>query len=229
MASPELDYLAELMTNFPVEDSSIGSVEDAESLLQLRYQALLDTLVDSKEVLKRLHSIPDEVDFPPIFEPLTRFLHLTLFKGILSNAGKYRQSAEPKGGIVYFGVQRGAQPRFMGVPADEIEQVLCTVFRHLSKNDKNPIASAVIFYQQFVHVHPFYDANGRICRLLVSLYLDYHRFYVNWEDLQHQGKRIRKLNACHNRQLQPELYEEYLGYLVDHFSNYVSDKSNFEL
>ena len=229
MASQELDYLAELMTDFPVEGSRVFSVEDAESLLQLRYQALLDTLVDSKEVLKRLRSIPDEVDFPAIFEPLTKFLHLALFRGILSNAGNYRQPTEPKGGTVYFGSQKGAQPRFIGTPAGEIEQTLHQVFRHLSKNASNPVASAVIFYQQFVRVHPFYDANGRICRLLVSLYLDYHRCYVNWDDLQHQGKWIRKLNACHDRQSQPKLYDKYLDYLVTHFLNYVSDKSIFEL
>lgn len=87
MASQELDYLAELIADFPVEGSRVGSVEDAESLLQLRYQALLDTLVDSKEVLKRLRSIPDAVDFPVIFEPLTKSLHQILFRGILSNAG----------------------------------------------------------------------------------------------------------------------------------------------
>jgi fido (protein-threonine AMPylation protein) len=228
MASQELDYLAELMADFPVEGSPINSVEDAESLLQLRYQALLDALVDSKELLKRLRSIPDKVDFSPIFETLTKFIHLTLFKDILSNAGNYRQPTEPKGGVVYFGPQKGVQPRFIGTPAGEIEQALSIIFRHLSKRADNPIASAVIFYQQFVRVHPFYDANGRICRLLVSLYLDYHRYYIKWDDLQHQGKWIHKLNACHDRQHQ-ELYDEYLGYLIDHFLNYVSNKSDFEL
>lgn len=228
MVSQELDYLAELMVDFPAEDSEFNSVEDAESLLQLRYQALLDTLVDSKEILKQLRLIPDG-DFPFLFERLTKPLHRTLFGGILSNAGNYRQSAEPNGGIVYFGRQRGAQPRFIGTPADEIEQALRGAFQYLSKKIDDPVASAVTFYQQFVRIHPFYDANGRICRLLVSLYLDYHRYYVNWDDLQHQGKWIHKLNACHDRQHQPDLYEEYLGYLVTHFSNYVSDKSDFEL
>ncbi|MCB0210375.1 MAG: Fic family protein [Anaerolineae bacterium] len=220
--------MAELMADFPVEDSEFDSVEDAESLLQLRYQALLDTLVDSKEILKRLRSIPDE-GFLSLFEQLTKSLHRTLFRGILSNAGNYRQSTEPNGGTVYFGAQKGTQPRFIGTPAGEIEQVLHNVFRHLSKSTRDPVVSAVIFYQQFVRVHPFYDANGRICRLLVSLYFDYHRRYVNWDDLQRQGKWIRRLNACHDRQHQPELYNEYLGYLVAHFLNYVSDKADFEL
>jgi len=229
MNSPELVYLAELMTDFPVEGSD-QLVEDAESALQLRYQTLLDGLVDSKELLKRLRSIPDGVDFPSIFEPLTKILHRELFKGILSNAGNYRQPTESNGGIVSFGVQRGAQPRFVGAPAGDIEQALHKVFQNLSKDTEDPVISVVTFYQQFVRVHPFYDANGRICRLLVSLYLDYHRIYVNWDDLQHQGKWIRKLNACHDRQSsKPELYDEYLGYLGVHFSKYVNDKSNFEL
>jgi fido (protein-threonine AMPylation protein) len=229
MTSRELDYLAELMADFPVEGSDIDLVADAEASLQSRYQALFDALVDSKEILKRLRSIPDEIDFPSIFEPLAKILHRELFKGILSNAGNYRQPTDPNDGVVYFGVQRGTQPQFSGTPAGEIEQSLQNIFRHLSKNTKNPVASAVIFYQQFIHVHPFYDANGRICRLLVSLYLDYHRLYVNWDDLQHQGEWIHKLNACHKRQDQPKLYNQYLEYLVAHFSKYVNDKSKFEL
>ena len=227
MASQELAYLKELMADFPVAGSPVKSVEDAESLLQFRFQGLWDTLVDSKDILKRLRSLPD-VDFPPFFESLTKILHRTLFKDILSNAGNYRQPTEPKGGTVYFGRQKGVQPRFIGTPAGEIEQALSDVFRHLSKDSDNPVASAVIFYQQFVRIHPFYDANGRTCRLLVSLYLDYHRYYVKWDDLQHQGKWIRKLNDCHSRQHQA-LYDKYLGYLIAHFSNYVSDKSEFEL
>jgi fido (protein-threonine AMPylation protein) len=229
MASHELDYLAELMADFPVVESRNDSVENAESLLQLRYQALLDTLVDSQEVLERLRSMPVAVDFPSAFRLLTKFLHLRLYTGILSNAGSYRQSTEPNAGTVYFGPQKGAHPRFVGTPAGEIEQALDDVFRHLSKDAPDPVTSAVAFYQQLVRVHPFYDANGRICRLLVSLYLDYHGFYVNWDGLQHQGKWLRRLNACHDRQHQLQLYDRYLGYLVAHFSNYVSDKADFEL
>lgn len=228
MASPELAYLAELMDEFPVEGRPISSVEAAEALLQSRYQTLLDNLVDSEAVLKQLQAIPAPADFPAIFKALTKSLHFTLFKDILSNAGRYRQSTEPNGGVVYFGPLKGVQPRFTGAPADEIEQALGHVFRHLSKRADNPIVSAVRFYQQFVRVHPFYDANGRICRLIVSLYLDYHRYYVKWDDLQGQGKWIRKLNDCHLRQGQA-LYDDYLGYLISHFSSYVTDKADFEL
>ena len=123
---------------------------------------------------------------------------------------------------------RGNKPPFTGIAAGEIEKALQDVFPHLSKDASNPIAACVTFYQQFVRVHPFYDANGRIARLLVSLYLDYHGFYVDWGDLQRQDRWIKMLNDCHKRQEQTKKYEEYLGYLVSYFSKYVSEKSSLE-
>lgn len=228
MTSPELDYLAELMADFPVSGSSIASARDAEAILHTRYQDSLDKLIGSERLQKSLRSWPDHI-FVSFFEGLAKNLHGSLFAGILSNSGHYRQTTDPRGGVVYFGPQRGNKPLFTGTSAVEIEKALQDVFLHLSKDASNPIASSVTFYQQFVRVHPFYDANGRIGRLLVSLYLDHHGFYINWDDLQRQDKWINRLNDCHKRQEQPQKYEEYLGYLVLYFSKYVSEKSSLEL
>lgn len=215
------------MAAFPVAAaSSTRSMEDAAATIQLRYQSLLDSLVDSEAVTRLLDST-SETFFSPLFASLARLSHRTLYGEILANAGKYRQPTEADGGAVYFGPQSKGPAEFTGTSASKIESELTGAFRHLSKTTSDPVASAVTFYQQFVRIHPFYDANGRITRLLVSVYLDYHGRYVDWDDLQRQGKWIHHLNNCHKRQGQ-KVYDTYLGRLIDYFARHVRLKSEFE-
>jgi len=59
----------------------------------------------------------------------------------------------------------------------------------------------------------------------VSLYLNFFGLYVNWDRLEtRKGDWLRRLNACHNRQNRPDLYDEFLTYLVNYFNNYVTSK-----
>ncbi len=214
MPSPELEYLAELMRDFPLANG-IKAVEEAEELLESRYEFLLEN-----SQLKK---------FPQNFKMLVCEFHWYLYQNILSNAGQYRQPHDQNSGVVFFGLQRTAEPAYHGSPAIQIEQDLEKAFRLLQENDSAPIKNAVTFYQKFVHVHPFYDANGRIGKLLVSLYLDYYGYYVNWDALEkRKGDWFRKLNDCHNRQNQASLYVKYLDYLANYFSRYVSRREELE-
>jgi Fic family protein len=220
MASQELEYLAELMTTFPVH-GGVDRVEVAQDLLQLRFQLLLA----SEGLFNVFQDNPKLTNFPVFFQQLTPKIHHALYKNILSNAGRYRHPAETGSGYVQFGLQRDHIPPFTGAPATDIQQMLPDAFQYLIKDEDAPVQAAITFYQQFVHIHPFYDANGRIGRLLVSLYLDYHDLYVNWDGLeQRKGKWLRRLNDCHSRQNQPALYPKYLDILAKHFGRYVVPK-----
>ena len=57
----------------------------------------------------------------------------------------------------------------------------------------NPVRDAVTFYQQFVCIHPFYDANGRIGRFITSLYLDYHGLHISWAGLSQNQQWLKNL------------------------------------
>jgi Fic family protein len=167
-------------------------------------------------------------------ERVKRF-HAVLYDGILQTAGRYRRAEDPGGGYVAFGGQQGQKrrPRYRGVPPSDLPAALDDAFRYLSETlteDDHPIRSAVLFYADFVYAHPFYDANGRIGRLLVSLYLYVHAYYVNWAKLYgKKNKFLRKLNACHNRRDSEnrKMYRRYQGYLSDFFERYVKPHDEF--
>lgn len=98
---------------------------------------------------------------------------------------------------------------------------------------EDPIENAIRFYQHFVYIHPFYDANGRIGRAIVSVYLNLFDYYVQWREFDgpNNSKFISKLNACHERMESGYTYEQYLEYLVSFFRKYVisvDELSNFK-
>jgi Fic family protein len=56
--------------------------------------------------------------------------------------------------------------------AKEIEQDLNELNAWLTSNDQtHPLIKAGIFHHQFVYIHPFFDGNGRLARILTSYYL----------------------------------------------------------
>ncbi|WP_446008007.1 Fic family protein [Candidatus Electrothrix sp.] len=167
--------------------------------------------------LRQLHA----KEYQRLFNQLPIILHRYLFEGIFSNAGVYRQYQDPKNGAVFF----GARQQFQGAPAGKINNEIQQAVSHLLPQTNHPVYQAVKFYQQFIRTHPFYDANGRIGRFLLEIYLNLHGIGIQWKRLYANEKWIKKLNDCHRRMKSPE-YERYLGFLVSHWSKCIFYEKN---
>jgi fido (protein-threonine AMPylation protein) len=195
------------MRDFPVDDSP--TVDHSLKRVYSRFNRL-----NTDEFVLKLMRL-DEIDFSKLFSHLPLFLHSYLFKGIFSNAGNYRSHDDPGNGYIAFGLRQ----KFRGVPPSSIEDGVNRAISNLTKNTEDAVVNAVRFYQQFVMVHPFYDANGRIGRFILETYLNYHGIGVMWGESCSNEKWINKLNKCHKRFDQPN-YDEYLGFLVNHWRKF---------
>ena len=106
-----------------------------------------------------------------------------------------------------------------------IEEEVNTCVLVLKRDSFDPVVNAAEFYQRFVQIHPFYDGNGRIGRLLVIAYLDSFGLFMNWEEMEQNGKWLKRLNDCHKR-YNTLKYNEYLQYHISHWRNYIIKKSD---
>ena len=62
---------------------------------------------------------------------------------------------------------------------DEISKALDTLYSWLNKpNDLHPLIKAGILHHEFAYIHPFFDGNGRLARILTAYYLLLNNYEV---------------------------------------------------
>jgi len=220
--------LAGLIKDFPKKSLFRKPLtpEKAFLLIRARWLILTESIDDiSNVLLPSSNPSTDRLGF------IIKFLHRFLYKGILSNAGDYRHAKDPNGGIINFGGQRRSESlhKYQGSVPSQIENDLHISIDYLIEETDDPIEAAIRFYQAFVRCHPFYDANGRIGRLIITMFLRNHHQHTLWAEMEAGGnsKFIKKLNHCHDRQGQPN-FDRYLSYLVDYFRKYVRPFTDYD-
>ena len=169
-------YLADLLADFGAEGHP--SASNALRLVYERYRELerrIPTLASLvTELVRESETVPDT------FSLLLTDLHLFMYEGVLRNAGTFRQPTDSLGGAVRFGGTKSQshRARYHGTPAASIEGEIHAA-RHLLDGADDPVRAAIYFYLELSAIHPFYDANGRIGRMLVSVYLFRHGYYCS--------------------------------------------------
>ena len=89
--------------------------------------------------------------------------HALLMKGLIDDAGHYRQ-----GGV---GVMKGDQVVHMAPPANRVSKLMRDLLHWLEITDQPPLIASCVFYYEFEFIHPFADGNGRMGRLWQTLIL----------------------------------------------------------
>lgn len=207
----EILYLKELMEDFPLDE--VPTPEEAFNIISLRFESLSELI--------RNHCISPQMNN---FSKLPIEFHRILFNGILSNAGKYRQQSDKNNGMVGFGGKHDREylNKFIGSVASKINEEIQQLSTLLDNNNE-PAKHAILYYQQFVKIHPFYDGNGRIARLIISIYLSKHDLGVDWKNLSFkQNEFISKLNNCHKRvNSDKATQEKYLNFLINFLKRFI--------
>lgn len=109
----------------------------------------------------------------------------------------------------------GPNQQFSGYSPYDIPTGVNGAYSFLIQDAGEPVVQVVRFYQLFVYVHPFYDANGRIGRFIMDVYLHYYGRHISWKKLNKNQKWLKKLNDCHRRVGQ-ESYDRYSQILTNH-------------
>jgi len=117
-------------------------------------------------------------------------LHRFCFDGSKHFAGKFRDVN------VIVRNSRG-QILHAGVPKEELEGYLDDFITWYKKNKSyfKPIVLAAILHNQFEHIHPFQDGNGRVGRLLLNYILVKHGYppiNIKLEDRQEYYQTLQK-------------------------------------
>jgi len=220
----EKAYLAELIRDFP--PANPVDLEVAWKDIQTRYTVLEQHIPDFLSFLQS-----EQNTFSEKFNLLCLSFHRYLFSDIIGNAGEFRKAMDPNAGFVAYGREMTRNPstaQFTGSAPSSIENDLSEAYQLLKLEEIDPICASMRFYQRFVRIHPFYDGNGRVARILITLYLSHHGFYPLWKKLEETKKNefLRKLNMCHLRERE-QMFEKYFAYLCEFWRQFVIPKTDF--
>jgi Fic family protein len=123
---------------------------------------------DHFEALEFLSDLVEHGKQPTLSEHLIRTLHQLVVRGTEREwAGKYRNS-----GVVIAGAKH-QPPDALVIPGQMTK--LIRWYRQ-AENRLHPVEAAALLHHRFVHIHPFFDGNGRTSRLLMNVVLMRHGF-----------------------------------------------------
>lgn len=111
-------------------------------------------------------------------------IHEFVTKGILENPGQYRT-----GNVTITGADI-KPPSFL-----KIVKFMDEYTQNIQKLKLHPIKKSAYIHHELVRIHPFFDGNGRVARLLTSFYLmkkGYPPIVIQKEDRKNYYKSLNK-------------------------------------
>lgn len=126
---------------------------------------------DLKEVRNYIQALEEGVKrLPklPLSLRLVKDLHRTLMKGVRGDSaapGEFRRIQN------WIGGRTPEAARYVPPPPDKLPACLDAWEKYLHERDLPPLVQAALIHYQFEAIHPFLDGNGRVGRLLITLFL----------------------------------------------------------
>ena len=150
-----------------------GTKTNIEKALQDRMEIAEEQRDDWEEVqnyIEALNSAIKSLEELPISSKLIKRVHKILLKGVRGKhkiPGQFRKSQNWIGGASI------SDATFIPPPFHEVNHLMGDLekFTHNNENKLPHLLKIALIHYQFETIHPFLDGNGRVGRLLITLYL----------------------------------------------------------
>ncbi len=173
-----------LLSPLTTKEAVLSSkIEGTQATLEevLKYEAnssaSQEKTEDIKEVLNYRQALIyaiDRLDKLPLSERLIKEIHEILLKDVRTNTERLGEFRE---GQVFIGKEGTTIETASFVPpeANEVPKYFKELEEYIHYEEKDPLIQLAIVHAQFELIHPFWDGNGRVGRILMPLFLYYKK------------------------------------------------------
>lgn len=161
--SPELrkrNRIRTIQASLAVEGNTM-SIDQITAILENK--RVLGPAKDILEVTNALEMYGQLQKFNPYSEKSFLQAHKTLLKGLIKNAGRYRNSG--------VGIVKNTRIAHVAPPAGNVPYLMKDLFTYIKKTDEPALIKSCVFHYELEFIHPFSDGNGRMGRLWQTLLL----------------------------------------------------------
>lgn len=167
-------------------------IKTIQSSLQIEGNTLTEeqitALIENKRVIGPEKDVLEVLNTIKVYDELNTFKHYSekdflrahssLMKGLIFNAGKYRNQS--------VGIVKGNDIEHVAPPFQNVPYLMKDLFEYLKDDQELTLIKSCVFHYEMEFIHPFLDGNGRMGRLwqTVILMKDYNIFeYLPFETL----------------------------------------------
>lgn len=152
-----------------------SQIEGTQATLEDILDPMLDTntnrnIADVVNYIKATEFAITRLQTLPLCNRLIKETHAVLMKGVREqekNPGEFRYSQNWIGG-------QGStlkNARYLPPSPDDMQNAMSDLEKYINTDDLDALIQAALIHYQFETIHPFLDGNGRVGRLLITLFL----------------------------------------------------------